>query len=157
MIDQFDELLALVNNWATENCLILNAAKTQSILISKKNNFVPTNEIIVNNSVIPFSKQVKNLGIIIDNELSFKPYVNNLCQKSFFALKSIYQYKYVIPEQIKLTLADSLVLSILNYMDVVYGPFLTVNDSNRVQKIQNCCFRYALQVGRREHITPYIR
>ncbi len=47
--------------------------------------------------------------------------------------------------------------SIANYMDMVYGSFLSYEDANRIQKIQNCCFRFICNVARREHITPHLR
>ena len=46
-------------------------------------------------------------------------------------------------------------LSHIDYCGVVYINFLTKEQKNRLQVLQNCCFRFSYSVSRYDHITPY--
>lgn len=59
--------------------------------------------------------------------------------------------------QSKVTLCNSLVLSFLNYCDVVYGPALTQYDSQRLQRLQNSCVRFVYGLRRRDHVSEKIK
>lgn len=53
-------------------------------------------------------------------------------------------------------ITEALVLSHLDYCDVVYGPCLDKKTEKRVQRVQNSCIRYCYNVPRRSHITPFL-
>ena len=50
-------------------------------------------------------------------------------------------------------LCMSLVLSQLNYADVVYGPFLSKLENLRLQRIQNSCIRLIFGLRKYDHIS----
>ena len=50
-------------------------------------------------------------------------------------------------------LCESLVLSVFNYGDILYSPFLTQNLKYKIQKVQNSCLRLIYGVRRRDHIS----
>lgn len=100
---------------------------------------------------------MKNLGLVMDQNLNYSKHVSNLNKSAYLALKSLYHLKDYLPKAAKLKLCDALVLSRLNYCDVVYGPCLRVEDINRLQKVQNSCVRYSLQIPRRQHISPHLK
>ena len=89
----------------------------------------------------------------MDKKLTFNTHVNTVCQKSYYALKSIYEYKDIFPGNVKKILTESLVLSIPGYLDIVYGPYLTNYNKYRIQKIQNSCVRYVKGLTRRDHVS----
>lgn len=70
--------------------------------------------------------------------------------------RSLYNLKNYIGKEAKLKLSDSLVLSRLNYCDSVYSPCITAENTHKLQKVQNSCIRFALNVPYREHISPYL-
>ena len=43
----------------------------------------------INGKIIPCSNEVKLLGIIIDNELKFKKYIEDLCKKASYKLHAL--------------------------------------------------------------------
>lgn len=146
-----------VYQWATDNSLVINPIKSQAIMFSRSrfdtNNF----NIKLNNNEIEWKESVSNLGLIMDTKLNFDKHVSKICQSSFFKLKSIYEFRDSLPITTKLMLSDMIVLSVANYMDVVYGPYLTVFNTYRLQKIQNSCIRFVMSLSRREHTSQHIR
>lgn len=55
-----------------------------------------------------------------------------------------------------MSLCESLVLSKLNYADVVYGPCLLSRTERLIQRVQNACARFCFTVPPRAHITPFL-
>lgn len=142
-----------------KNGLKINATKTEAILIGNKKLKSELNQEIVlkvKNEKIKFSESVKNLGVVMDDQLTYKKHVTNLCQSAYAKLRSLYHLRNYISKEAKLKLSDSLVLSRLNYCDAVYGPCITAENVHKLQKVQNSCVRFALHVPYRDHISPYL-
>lgn len=100
---------------------------------------------------------MKCLGIFIDDDLTFNHNVSLLCRKAFFSLKQLFPYKHLLDSKTKLLLCESLVLSLLSYGDIVYGPYISYLDKLRLQKMQNICIRFTTYVPPYTHVTPYLR
>lgn len=144
--------------WSIKNALPLNVLKTNAILIGntrQRDKVDVENKITLNNVSIKFQNTSKSLGLIIDSNLSFSPHINDVIRKAYGRLKYLYKYKYVLSTHVKLKLADSLILSLFDYCDSVYGLCHTANDVHKIQVVQNACMRFAANVRRREHITPF--
>lgn len=149
-----------IHNWSVKNALSLNPLKTTVIMTGteqqrKKINI--ENMLLLDNISLAVKDNCKNLGLIFDKNLSFSQHVTKLIQSAYGRLKSVYKYKFVLSTPIKLKLVESLVLSLFDYCDVVYGPCLSIYDQNRIQQVQNSCMRFAANVNRRDHITPYLQ
>ena len=116
--------LTNISDWAKRNSLVINPLKTQTILFSKTEIDTSNLKIKLNNSEIKWSKVVKNLGLHMDSALSFDVHVSQINKKAYSSLKLLTEYKKFLPEDAKLTLVDSLVLSIPNSNDCVwFGVF----------------------------------
>ena len=50
-------------------------------------------------------------------------------------------------------LVNSIVLSKFDYADVVYGTYLDQTDVTKIQRAQNACLRFALNLKRFDHIS----
>lgn len=74
----------------------------------------------------------------------------------FYRLKVLYQIRNLLSEEIRKLLCESLVLSKLNYGDIVYGPRLLDKTRRLIQRVQNACFRFCCSIPPRRHITPYL-
>nr|CAH7745569.1 unnamed protein product [Callosobruchus chinensis] len=86
--------------------------------------------------------EVKNLGVILDEDLRFSKHVTNTIRKASSNLKSIYGYKDLLNRSTKILLTDALVLSHFNFCDVLYNACLDHHDTERIQKVQNACLRF---------------
>lgn len=66
----------------------------------------------------------------------------------------LYIHKDILSTDVKLKLADSLILSSLSYCDTVYWPALLNKDKESLQKIQNACLRFSYNLRKFDHISP---
>nr|CAI5819730.1 unnamed protein product [Callosobruchus analis] len=82
-----------------------------------------------------------SLGITLDSDLRFDQHVTKLLQKSYATLRTVYVNRHFLTKQLKIVLCESLVLSLLNYADVVYSSYLTAAPKQKIQKVQNSCLR----------------
>lgn len=152
--------LSLVYQWSSENGLILNPKKSAALCIgtsaacAKESHYRHT-DLKLWDCTIKIGGVAKNLGVTIDNTLSFEKHVNKKCSLCYFKLKSLYKFKYILPSDTKWNLVNSLVLSNLDYCSPVYYNFLSAALKNRLQVIQNCCLRFAYNINRRDHVTPF--
>lgn len=151
--------LGLIYEWTTKNTLVLNANKSQNIVFGTSQQLLNLSElnIQINNNVITSTNSVKNLGVNFDSLLSFSGHVSTICKKAFYSLKQLYAFKKYLDTNTKILLSETMVLSHLNYADIVYGPCLSQEDKYRLQKIENCCVRYFTTVPQYGHITPHLR
>lgn len=146
--------------WTCKNCLSLNLAKTISITLGTPNKIRAINSDLnlhIGGTTISSARVVKSLGLHIDNQLKFTDHINKICQTTFNGFKLISPYKNLLDIRSKRLLTDALILSHLNYADIVYGPCLSCVDKYRLQKIQNFCVRYIYSIPRDTHITPFVR
>lgn len=111
----------------------------------------------INNKILPVESSIKNLGVLLDSHLKFSLHVNKLIQRSYYTLKLLYSNRHLLNFKLKNILVDSLVLSVLNYCDFVYGPCLDSADRNRIQKIQNACCRFLYDLKKYDHISIKIK
>ena len=148
-------------NWAQVNGLRVNPSKSKFIAIASRQLMSSINinalpEVVFNNTSIPLSTSVKNLGIILNQNLTWEEHVNIICRRAYAALHSLYRLKNFLPQTIKKTLVQSLVLTHLDYCDIA---LIDIPDelSRRLQRVQNACIRYIFNVKRYDHISPYRR
>ena len=64
---------------------------------------------------IPFSDSTRNLGFILDSELSMKKHVIKICQTAYFELKHISSIRRFLTEDATKSLLTSYILSRLDY------------------------------------------
>ena len=139
------------------HCLELNPLKCSMIVIGNRktrNVFMQTNSVIeINNSRIQMVEKMKVLGLVLDCNLNFKDHITKLLRGSYGKLKMLYPNRHLLNMEAKLMLCDSLVLSVFNHCDLVYGPCLRAVDVERVQRVQKSCLRFVYGVRRRERIS----
>lgn len=141
---------------AQKHGLKINPAKSTVIVFGSKSHRIHLQNVcsfIMGGEVVPFKEHVKNLGLIVDNDLRFRVHVNNLLRKAYVSLKMIYPHRRCLAREVKILLCDSLVLSHFNYCDSVYGPCLDSDDVRRIQKAQNSCLRFIYGIRRPQRIS----
>lgn len=138
----------------------INPAKSKIMLFGrKKAREKITNElnIILNDVKMDCVDSTKNLGLEIDTDLRFSNHVLNKTKVAFVNLKLIYAHRQILNSSTKKLLCDALVLSHFNFGDVVYGPCLTVVDSQRIQRVQNSCVRLVCGLRGRRGVSASLR
>ena len=73
--------LAMVAEWFDSNKLILNANKTQMLIVSRKKNLNLQGDVILHSEVIQKVTKANFLGIIVDQHLNWKDYISMVSYK----------------------------------------------------------------------------
>jgi len=147
-----------IHTFADEHNLKLNSTKSQILVFNpSKINREPINfQAHINNIPIPVVKEAKNLGIIFDNALTFSAHLQKKTTAAYLRLKQLYKVARFLPSKTKYLLCNSLILSLFDYGDAVYGDSLTLKLQKQIQKVQNSCMRFAYNIPFRQHITPHL-
>ncbi|KAI2795347.1 hypothetical protein BLOT_016795 [Blomia tropicalis] len=82
-IDITNRALALIFEWGLENKLTFNPTKTQAMIASfRQTRFCVTDKaIVLNNTEIEITSEIKYLGVILNRKLNWKSHVKNQCHK----------------------------------------------------------------------------
>ena len=71
---------SVVNDWFHENVMVLNPEKSHFRCLGK--NIDETGSLSVNDLALKNGKEVKNLGINLDNSMGFNTHIRNICRKA---------------------------------------------------------------------------
>ena len=102
------------------------------------------------------TSKTRNLGVIVDANLTSSSHINALCKKAFFFINSIGRIrKYLPPDPVK-RLVNALVISHLDYCNsLLYG--LPSYELARLQRVQNTAARLIVGACQSDHMTPILR
>ena len=89
LVSKFKTRLEPVLNWTTANQMFINWNKTKFMFIHNKNNVFLPNEILIGKEKVEVVHSFKLLGIVIDEYLNFKSYINALKKSVNIKLYSI--------------------------------------------------------------------
>lgn len=158
-IDIVNKDLENTVNYSHNHGLRINPNKTVAMCIGSENQKSAIEKYFklnIDNSDIDWVTSAKNLGVIIDNNLSFNGHVEHVFKTSFFKLKALYRFKYQLSRELKLKLVKTLIYPHLDYCCSVYYNFLPQYNKNKLQRIQNACMRFVCCIPFMEHVTPYL-
>ena len=149
-----------ISDFSKRNCLKINEGKSQLIYfgsrkILNKLNDTRLDNIQINGKDITRETTVKNLGIEFDEQLSWKDQIKKQIKNAYFKLHQLYRFHKFLTEKCKLRLVETFVLSQLIYGDIVTQN-ITLELQNKLQKVQNACYRFVYGIKKYDHITPYI-
>ena len=106
-----------IKSWMCNNQLKLNEDKIESILFSTfslPSDCLPSS-VTVGTHQIAFSDKVRNLGFILDSNLTMKQHVIKVCQTAYYEQKRISSIRSYLTEDATKELVTSCLLSRLDY------------------------------------------
>ena len=109
-----------VTKWLAANKLLLNVAKTHSMLFTFKHN-VPNLKININNTEIEEKCTTSFLGVQIDNKLNWKAHISHICKKISKSIAILRMARSVFPLNILKMIYMSLIYSHINYCILIWG------------------------------------
>ena len=154
--DHINEDIVCLLEHATKHCLTVNASKSSVVVFGSEPaaSFVRDSlRVTVNDSVLEVASEARSLGVILDSELRFRKHINSLLARAYSTLKLLYTNRLLLNKKLKTQLCDTLVLSIFNYGDVLYGPCLDSVYVTKIQRVQNACLRFVHGIRKRERIS----
>lgn len=122
-LPKINEDLQLLKTWCHNNKLTLNLDKTCYILIKNRQNpfHLPQDSIRLDDTALAESKNIKFLGITVDQNLSFKTHIANLVVKIRPYIGLLYRCAPFLPRPILLLIYNSYINSALSYCVEAYG------------------------------------
>ena len=157
LIDRAKNVFIQAKRYFNTNGLLLNENKTQFIFFGSKQYLsrIPDNiEILFGNAPIKQSKKVKNLGIYMDNGLTFHCHIDEISKKVIGTLIFLNRVWDRFQPECRVMAVQALILSTLNYCLLVWGS-TNKTQLNRVQKLLNFAARVAIGgAKKRDHVSP---
>lgn len=157
LVVRINEDLVRISEWANNNNLILNAAKTKALPISHCSlNLENVPDIILGNTLIKYEKCVTSLGFKLNCKLDCKDHVNFVVSKIYATLRTLWTTAAFTPEATKLKVVRTLIIPLLTYGAQVYGS----PDSASKQKLQlatNNAARFIYNLRKFDHISAYTK
>ncbi|KAK3574680.1 hypothetical protein QTP86_012466 [Hemibagrus guttatus] len=148
--------LADISSWMTAHQLKLNPSKTELLIIPSDPFPAQDLAISLSNSMISPSATVRNLGVTMDNQLSFSSHVTNVTRSCRFLLYNIRRIRPFLSTQATQVLVQSLVISRLDYCNSLLAG-LPLNAIRPLQMIQNAAARLVFNLPKFSHTTPLLR
>lgn len=151
--------MARIGDWSSRFGLLVNPTKTQVTIIGSartvsKINWASLPQVSFLSSNIPFSRDVKNLGIYIDSNLSWNKQLQEVSRKLFASAGSLRRLRNFLPTNTKIALAQSLLLPILDYADVSYLD-LTQEQLDKLERLQNLSIRFIFGLRKYDHVSEF--
>ncbi|KAK3519597.1 hypothetical protein QTP86_003186 [Hemibagrus guttatus] len=148
--------LADISSWMTAHQLKLNPSKTELLIIPGDPSPAQDLAISLSNSMISPTASARNLGVTMDNQLSFSSHVTNVTHSCRFLLYNIRRIRPFLSTQATQVLVQSLVISRLDYCNSLLAG-LPLNAIRPLQMIQNAAERLVFNLPKFSHTTPLLR
>ncbi len=135
--------------------LQLNQAKTELLVFLDTQTLQHDFIIQLGSSTITPSSSVRNLGVIFDEQLTFKDHIAKITQSCRFALHNIRKISPFLTEHAAQLLVQALVISRLDYCNALLAG-LPSNTIKPLQMIQNAAARLVFNEPKRAHVKSPI-
>ena len=146
-----------ISNWMSNNRLKLNEEKTEFLIAGtgRQRSQVIIDSLNVVGIDIKPSTSVRNLGVIIDQDLSLRQQVNAICRSCYGHLRSIIQIRPYLTKSAAHTIVQSLISSRLDYCNSLLAE-LPQYLIHKLQKVQNWAARIVLNVKKHDSISVHL-
>ncbi len=139
-------------SWIKEHHLQLNLAKTELLVFPATPTLQRDFNIQLGSSTTTPSSSVRNLGVIFDDQLTFKEHIAKTARSCRFALHNIRKIRPFLTQHAAQLLVQALVISRLDYCNALLAG-LPSNTIKPLQMIQNAATRLVFHEPQRAHVT----
>ncbi len=154
-IDSLCQCIDEINSWMCQNFLQLNKEKTEVIAFGNKDEVLKVNAYLDSRGQTT-KNQVRNLGVILETDLSFSSHVKAVTKSAYYHLKNIARIRCFVSSHDLEKLVHAFITSRVDYCNgLLTGlPKKTIRE---LQLIQNAAARILTRTRKSEHITPVLR
>lgn len=139
----------LIHDWLCRNVLTMNVGKTCYMMFGKARH-LPDFDIKINDEKIKRVKTFKYLGLVLDENLSFKQHIDHVMKKIRPFIPLMWKKGKYIPMRKRKQLYYAYVQSHITYMLPIYSAG-SKTKVDRLQRVQNRCLKALYQLP---HLTP---
>ena len=141
----------------SSNFLLLNSDKTEVIVFGPKHlRDAFLNQIVTIDGVtLSSSTTVKNLGVTMDQDLSFSSHIRHVTKTAFFHLRSIAKIRNILSQSDAEKLVHAFITSRLDYCNSLLSG-CPKSSIKSLQLVQNAAAGVLTGINRKEHISPVL-
>ncbi len=99
---------------------------------------------------------VKNLGVILDSNLSFENHISHVTKTAFFHLRIIAKLRNMLTVSVAEKLVNAFMTSRLDYCNALLGG-CPASSINKLEIVQNAVARVLTRSRKYDHITPILQ
>ena len=138
------DTLNYISNWTSENLMKLNTSKCNYMIFSRSSEKFST-RLTINQDKIDRVSESKILGVWISDNLSWDKNCQQICVKAYSRLQMLTKLKYVgVQTEDLLDIYVLYIRSIAEYCSVAFHSSLTIEQSEKLERIQKTCLRVIL-------------
>ena len=105
--------------------------------------------------ITPMSS-VRNLGVIVDSTLTFKPQIGRVVSSCFYQLRQMKSSLKLLPFDVARSIVNYFVISRIDYCNILLANS-PQSDLNRLQRVMNAAARLTCRAGRRARVSELLR
>ena len=152
--NEFDQLIKLetclkdIKSWMLHNFLMLNSNKTEVIIIGPKHLRDDFSNVVIHLDSIALSStnEVRNLGVIFDQDLSFDSHIKSVSRTAFFHLRNIAKIRNFLSFKDAEKIIHAFVTSRLEYCNSLLSGCPS-SSIRTLQLVQNAAARLLTELG----------
>ncbi len=152
-IDSLCQCIDEINSWMYLKFLQLNKEKTEVTAFGNKDEVLKVNAYSRGQTT---KNQVRNLGVILETDLSFSSHVKAVTKSAYYHLKNIARIRCFVSSQDLEKLVHAFITSRVDYCNGLLTG-LPKKTTRQLQLIQNAAVRILTRTRKSEHITPVLR
>jgi hypothetical protein len=91
-LSSMNDCIADIREWMSRNFLLLNDSKTEFLIFSSNKSYpseFPFSSITVGDAVVNIQPHARNLGVLLDSNLSMEKHILNICKNAYYYIRSI--------------------------------------------------------------------
>ncbi len=141
----------ILSVWFSENLLQMNGNKTQAMILGKSDHRY---NFRIGSSIIEIEDTLKILGVTLDKNLNFKPYINQILRKAYAKIAALHRLKRMVPVDILVSLYKTYVLPHLEHCSpLLIGLNKTLKD--KLEQANYYGLRTLMNLGKPQDMSQY--
>jgi hypothetical protein len=88
-VAKLNDDLARIHRWSISNSLFLNPNKTKAMFICRSRAAVAPPPVVAAGVTLSYSSKVCDLGMTLNNRLTFDDHINDLCSRVHYSLRNL--------------------------------------------------------------------
>ena len=147
-----------LGSWMASNCLKINPAKTDIMRCAthQRQHQRCSDTVTFSGETIQPAPTIRDLGVILDTELSFSPHINLLVSRCFYQLRRIKSCVRSLPADAAKSVVNSFVISRIGYCNCLLAGCHKYQ-LDRLQTVMNTAARIILGLRKYDSIQGALR
>ena len=157
---EISSCVASIQEWCTARRLQLNPDKTELIWFGSRHLLqqLPPDKSSIQVCGIQVKPLdcVRNLGVLLDSQLTMKAHISKVVSTGFFHLRRLRQLRNILDQDLRQRLVSALILSRIDYCNTVFAG-LPASTLKPLQRLINAAARYVANLGPYDGVTNTLK